>query len=86
MPTYEDRIDLYGVNGKLLEENVPLEAVSPMMNPTIEKIVHEVKRSVAVNLSGIENSLEKAAFGGKSNFVPGRELKIDLDRKCRCTI
>ncbi len=78
MPTYEDRIDLYGVNGKLLEENVPLEAVSPMMNPTIEKIVHEVKRSVAVNLSGIENSLEKAAFGGKSNFVPGRELKIAL--------
>ena len=78
MPTYEDRIDLYGVNGKLLEENVPLEAVSPMMNPTIEKIVHEVKRSVAVNLSGIENSLEKAAYGGKSNFVPGRELKIAL--------
>ena len=78
MPTYEDRIDLYGVNGKLLEENVPLEAVSPMINPTIEKIVHEVKRSVAVNLSGIESSLEKAAFGGKSNFVPGRELKIPL--------
>ena len=52
MPTYEDKIDLYGVNGKLLEENVPLEAVSPMMNPTIEKIVHDVKRSVAVNLAG----------------------------------
>jgi len=78
MPTYEDRIDLYGVNGKLLEENVPLEAVSPMINPTIEKIVHEVKRSVAINLSGIETSLEKAAYGGKSNFVPGRELKIPL--------
>lgn len=78
MPTYEDKIDLYGVNGKLLEENVPLEAVSPMINPTIEKIVHEVKRSVAINLSGIENALEKAAFGGKSNFVPGRELKLPL--------
>lgn len=78
MPTYEDRIDLYGVNGKLLEADVPLEAVSPMINPTIEKIVHEVKRSVAINLSGIENSLETAAFGGKSNFVPGRELKLPL--------
>ncbi|MEN4017067.1 MAG: coenzyme-B sulfoethylthiotransferase subunit beta [Methanobacterium sp.] len=78
MPTYEDKIDLYGVNGKLLEENIPLEAVSPMLNPTIEKIVHEVKRSVAVNLSGIETALEKAAFGGKSNFVPGRELKLPL--------
>lgn len=78
MPTYEDKIDLYGVDGKLLEENVPLEAVSPMLNPTIEKIVHEVKRSVAINISGIEKSLEKAAYGGKSNFVPGRELKIPL--------
>lgn len=78
MPTYEDKIDLYGVNGKLLESDVPLEAVSPMINPTIEKIVHEVKRSVAINLSGIENALEKAAFGGKSNFVPGRELKLPL--------
>jgi len=78
MPTYEDKIDLYGVDGKLLEENVPLEAVSPMVNPTIEKIVHEVKRSVAVNLTGIENALEKAAFGGKSNFVPGRELKLPI--------
>lgn len=78
MPTYEDRIDLYGVDGKLLEENVPLEAVSPMVNPTIEKIVHEVKRSVAVNLAGIEKALENAAYGGKANFVPGRELKLPI--------
>ena len=78
MPTYEDKIDLYGANGKLLESNVPLEAVSPMLNPTIENIVQEVKRSVAVNLSGIEKSLEKAAYGGKSNFIPGRELKLPI--------
>jgi methyl-coenzyme M reductase beta subunit len=78
MPTYEDKIDLYGANGKLLESDVPLEAVSPMLNPTIENIVQEVKRSVAVNLSGIEKSLEKAAYGGKSNFIPGRELKLPI--------
>ncbi|OPX58332.1 MAG: Methyl-coenzyme M reductase II subunit beta [Methanobacterium sp. PtaB.Bin024] len=78
MPTYEDKIDLYGADGKLLESEVPLEAVSPMLNPTIENIVQEVKRSVAVNLSGIEKSLEKAAYGGKSNFIPGRELKLPI--------
>ncbi|HHX99771.1 MAG TPA: coenzyme-B sulfoethylthiotransferase subunit beta [Methanothermobacter sp.] len=78
MPTYEDKIDLYGADGKLLESDVPLEAVSPMLNPTIENIVQEVKRSVAVNLSGIEKSLEKAAYGGKSNFIPGRELKLPV--------
>ncbi|MDR3291030.1 MAG: coenzyme-B sulfoethylthiotransferase subunit beta [Methanobrevibacter sp.] len=78
MPIYDDKLDLYGVDGKLLEENVPLEAISPMLNPTIEKIVHAVKRSVAVNLSAIESSLENAKFGGKSNFVPGRELKLPI--------
>jgi methyl-coenzyme M reductase beta subunit len=78
MPTYKDRIDLYGVNGKLLEENVPLEVVSPLLNPTIENMVNEVKRSVAVNLAGVENALAKAAFGGKANFVPGRELKLPI--------
>ncbi|MGB9936786.1 MAG: coenzyme-B sulfoethylthiotransferase subunit beta [Methanobacterium sp.] len=78
MPTYEDKIDLYGVDGKLLEENVPLEAVSPMYNPTISKIVQEVKRSVAVNLAGIEKSLASAAYGGKANFVPGRELNLAI--------
>lgn len=78
MPTYEDKIDLYGADGKLLESDVPLEAVSPMLNPTIENIVQEVKRSVAVNLAGIEKSLEKAAYGGKSNFIPGRELKLPI--------
>ncbi|MBI4813187.1 MAG: coenzyme-B sulfoethylthiotransferase subunit beta [Methanobacterium sp.] len=78
MPTYEDIIDLYGADGKLLESDVPLEAVSPMLNPTIENIVQEVKRSVAVNLAGIEKSLDKAAYGGKSNFIPGRELKLPI--------
>ena len=78
MPTYEDKIDLYGVDGKLLEENVPLEAVSPMYNPTISQIVQEVKRSVAINLAGIEKSLANAAFGGKSIFIPGRELNLPI--------
>ena len=49
-----------------------------MLNPTIENIVQEVKRSVAVNLAGIEKSLDKAAYGGKSNFNPGRELKLPI--------
>ena len=42
MPTYEDKIDLYGVDGKLLEEQVPLEAISPVINPTIKNIIQEI--------------------------------------------
>ena len=78
MPTYEDKIDLYGVDGKLLDENVPLEAVSPMLNPTIKNIIQEVKRSVAANFAGIEKALANGAYGGKANFIPGRELKLDI--------
>ncbi len=78
MPTYEDKIDLYGVDGKILEEQVPLEAISPVLNPTIESIIQEIKRSVAVNIAGIEKSLANGAYGGKANFIPGRELDLDI--------
>ena len=78
MPTYDDKIDLYGVDGKLLEEQVPLEAISPEVNPTIINIIREIKRSVAINLAGLEKSLANAAYGGKANFVPGRELNVDI--------
>ncbi|XRP96835.1 coenzyme-B sulfoethylthiotransferase subunit beta [Methanocaldococcus sp. 16A] len=75
---YEDKIDLYDERGKLLEENVPLEAISPLKNPTIEKIVNDIKRSVAINLAGIENALRTGAIGGKACFCPGRELDLPI--------
>ena len=78
MPTYDDKIDLYRVDGKLLEEQVPLEAISPLVNPTIKNIIEEIKRSVAVNLAGIEKSLANGAYGGKANFIPGRELDLAI--------
>ena len=78
MPIYDDKIDLYDPNGKLLESDVPLEAISPMRNPAIENIIYNVKRSVAVNLSGIENGLKRGALGGKGRFIPGRELDLPI--------
>ncbi|WP_292460642.1 coenzyme-B sulfoethylthiotransferase subunit beta [Methanothermococcus sp.] len=78
MTIYEDKIDLYDEKGKLLEENVPLEAISPIINPTVEKIIGDVKRSVAVNLSGIQNALKSGAIGGKACICPGRELDLPI--------
>ena len=78
MPIYDDKIDLYDPNGKLLESDVPLEAISPMRNPAIENIIYNIKRSVAVNLSGIENGLKRGALGGKGRFIPGRELDLPI--------
>ncbi len=78
MPIYDDKIDLYDSTGKLLQEQVPLESISPLKNPYIKKIIFDVKRSVAVNLVGIENALKNAAMGGKSNFIPGREMDLPI--------
>ncbi len=76
MPTYEDKIDLYGVDGKILDEQVPLESISPVINPTIKYIIQEIKRSVAVNIAGIEKSLANGVYAG--NYIPGRELELDI--------
>lgn len=78
MPIYDDKIDLYDSTGKLLQEQVPLESISPLKNQYIKKIIFDVKRSVAVNLVGIENALKNAAMGGKSNFIPGREMDLPI--------
>lgn len=78
MSIYEDRIDLYGVDGKILEEDVLLESISPLANSTIETMANDIKRSVAVNLDGIENALRNAAFGGKSKIILGRELDLPI--------
>lgn len=75
---YEDKIDLYGADGKVLEEDIKLEAISPLRNPTIETMIKDIKRSVALNLAGVEAGLKKAAMGGKGNFIPGREIDLDL--------
>jgi methyl-coenzyme M reductase beta subunit len=78
MPIYDDKIDLYSPNGQLLESDVPLEAISPMRNPAIENIIYNIKISVAVNLSGIENGLKRGALGGKGRFIPGREIDLPI--------
>ena len=66
MAKFEDKIDLYDDRGNLVEEQVPLEALSPLRNPAIKAIVQGVKRTVAVNLEGTENALRNATVGGKA--------------------
>jgi len=55
MAKFEDKVDLYDDRGNLVEEDVPIEALSPLWNPAIRRIVQGIKRTVAVNLEGIEN-------------------------------
>ncbi len=78
MPKYKDKIDLYDDKGKLLEKDVPIEAISPVVNPGIRKIVNLTKRSVAVSLEGIESALKTGKVGGKGRQVLGKSLDLPL--------
>jgi len=76
MAKFDDKVDLYDDRGSLVESDVPIEALSPLRNPAIKSIVSGVKRTVAVNLEGIENSLKSASVGGGK--ILGREMDLDI--------
>ena len=78
MPKYKDKVDLYDDKGKLLEKDVPIEAVSPIVNPGIRKIVNLTKRSVAVSLEGIEGALKTGKVGGKGRQVLGKSMELSI--------
>ncbi|MCJ7517218.1 MAG: methyl-coenzyme M reductase subunit beta, partial [Methanomassiliicoccales archaeon] len=72
MAKYKDKIDLYDDRGKLIEKNVPLEAISPLYNPAIKRTVSLAKRTIAVDLAGIEKSLKTGKLGG--GHIKGKEI------------
>lgn len=78
MAKFDDKVDLYDDRGSLVESDVPIEALSPLRNPAIKSIVSGVKRTVAVNLEGIENSLRSASVGGAGSKILGREMDLDI--------
>ena len=73
-----DKIDIYDDKGKLLESGVDLMDIAPTRNAAIQKIVKDTKRTVAVNLAGIENALANGKMGGAGRRILGRELKCDI--------
>ena len=73
-----DKIDIYSDRGKLLASGVDLVDIAPARNAAIGRIITDTKRSVAVNLAGIQKSLETGAMGGKGRKILGRELKYDI--------
>ncbi|HJJ33642.1 MAG TPA: methyl-coenzyme M reductase subunit beta, partial [Methanocorpusculum sp.] len=77
MAKYKDVIDLYDDKGKLLKSNVSLDKISPVINPAIRKIVDTAKRSVAVNLGGMQDALKTGKIG-KHQQILGRELNLDI--------
>ncbi len=76
MPKYEDVIDLYDDYGKRIAKDVPLEAISPLRNSAIKRIASLTKRTLAVNLAGIEKALKTGNMAGA--MIRGKEIDVNL--------
>src|SRR5512147_3214478 len=76
MAKYKDKVYLYDDRGKLIEKNVPLEAISPLKNPAIKRIGYLAKRTIAVDLAGIEKSLKTGRVGG--GYIKGKEINASV--------
>ena len=79
MAKYKETCDLYDDEGKLLKSNVALDKVSPLVNPVIKKMINTTKRTVAVNMAGIENGVKTGAFGKGQILGRGLNLSITKD-------
>ncbi len=73
-----DTIDLYSDRGAKLKAGVDLGAISPLRNKAIKKIIHDTKRTAAVDLAGIEKALAAGKYGGKGRHVPARSMNLDV--------
>lgn len=73
-----DKIDLYSDRGAKLKSGVILEDISPLRNKAIKQIIHDTKRSAAVDLAGIEKALASGKYGGKGRQIQGRKLELDV--------
>lgn len=76
MTQYQETIDLYSDDGKMLKSGVSLNRIHPLLNPAICRIVDLTKRTINVNLLGIEQALSSAKLG--KGRIPGRELKLPI--------
>ena len=79
MAKYKDAIDLYDDEGKLLKSNVTIDKISPLTNKGALELIDLTKRTVAVNLGGIEDALKTGKMGGKSNQILGHSM-VPRDR------
>ena len=73
-----DKVDLYSDRGAKLKAGVDLGALSPLRNKAIKKIIHDTKRTAAVDLAGIEKALAAGKFGGKGRHVPAKAMNFDV--------
>lgn len=60
---YQDKIDIYDDRGQLLGENIPLEALSPLYNPYINKLLQIIKSTVFIDLQKLQKMFRLGQVG-----------------------
>jgi len=60
---YEDKIDIYDDRGDLLGEHLPLETLSPLYNPYINKMLQLIKSTAFVDLTKLQKLLRTGQVG-----------------------
>ena len=73
-----DEIDLYDDRGNVLAKDVPLEAISPIRNPAIKRIVSLTIRTGATDLAKLDKKLKTGEIGGKGMIIRGVGRGIDV--------
>jgi methyl-coenzyme M reductase beta subunit len=66
-----DEIDLYDDKGSVLAKGVPLDAISPLKNAAIKKIISMTIRTGAVDMAGLDKKLKTGAIGGRGMIIRG---------------
>ncbi|HDM36505.1 MAG TPA: methyl-coenzyme M reductase subunit beta [Candidatus Syntrophoarchaeum butanivorans] len=83
MKDKKETIDLYDEEGKILAEDIPLQAISPLRNRAIRDMIMTFKRSAIINLKKAEHALKTGALGsemgiGEDCQIPGCEMDLDI--------
>ncbi|MGB2840955.1 MAG: coenzyme-B sulfoethylthiotransferase subunit beta [Halobacteriota archaeon] len=73
-----DEIDLYGDRGNVLAKGVSLDAISPLKNAAIKKIVNLTIRTGAVDVAGLDKKLKTGAIAGKGMIIRGVGRNIEV--------
>jgi len=77
---FEDKIDIFDDLGNCLAEDIPIEALSPLNNPYIIKVLNFFKATAFINLKKIETMLQQGIFGHSSAT---RSDEVQMPWHCR---
>ncbi|MDY7037163.1 MAG: methyl-coenzyme M reductase subunit beta [Thermodesulfobacteriota bacterium] len=72
---YDDKVDLYSDEGKVLAEDIPIEALNPLKNPYMGEVYVTLKKTVLVDLKKMQDMLRNGEAGW-ATLVGQDEVKM----------